>query len=227
MHESLEDAEAHVARAEAAAEAARARAERLRRDAREARGEAAGGDPAVSRRRWLRRPGWLRRPRWLRLPGWRALTVGAAVVLACALATASGYIVVNHRAAMREQRQRAEFVAAARQGATNLMSIDFTHARQDVQRVIDDSTGLLNRQYQDNAQQLIKGIQDSKVVTKVTVNAVAVESMSRDTAVVLVAATTARHSAQDATDQPAKWKMTITLDRDGGQLKMSNVEFMR
>jgi Mce-associated membrane protein len=106
------------------------------------------------------------------------------------------------------------------------MSIDFNTAQQGVQRVIDDSTGQFKGQYQDSARQLVKAMQDSKVVTKVTVNAVAVESMSRDSAQVLVAATTQRHNAADSTDRPATWRMTISLDTVGGQPKMSNVAFL-
>ncbi len=210
---SIEDAEAEAAQAEARAEAARARAARLRKQAEEA------ATPPTPRRR-------LRRPRWLRLPPWRAVAVGAAIVLICALFGASGFMWWHHRLAVQDRQRAKEYTAAARQGAVNLMSINYNTAEQDVQRMIDDSTAPLKGQYQDSAKQLVKAIKDGTVVTKVTVNAVAVESMSRDSAVVLVAATTQRHNAQDPVDRPATWRMTITLDRDGGQPKMSKVEFM-
>jgi Mce-associated membrane protein len=210
---SIEDAEAKAASAEARAEAARARAVQLRRKAEEA------AAPPV--RRWrLRRPGWLRRP------AWTVVAVGAALMLSCALFGASASMWWQHRLAVAGSQRAAEFTAAARRAATDLMSIDFNTAQQGVQRVIDDSTGQFKGQYQDSARQLVKAMQDSKVVTKVTVNAVAVESMSRDSAQVLVAATTQRHNAADSTDRPATWRMTISLDTVGGQPKMSNVAFL-
>lgn len=132
----------------------------------------------------------------------------------------------QHRLAVQDRQRAAEFTAAARQGAVNLMSMNFNTAKQDVQHVIADSTGQLRGQYQDSAQQLVKAIQDAKVVTKVMVNAVAVKAMSHDSAVMLVAATTERHNVQDPVDRPATWRMTIFLDRDGGQPKMSKVEFL-
>lgn len=212
-------AEAEAARAQARAEAARARAIQLRKHAEEA--------APPPRRRRLRRPlRSLRRPGWLRPPPWPAVAVGAALTLSCALFGASASIWWQHRVAVQDRQRAAEFMAAARQCAVNLMSMNFNTAQQDVQRMIDDSTGPLKGQYQDSAQQLVKAIQDGKVVTKVTVNAVAVESMSRDSAQVLVAATTERHNAADPTDRPATWRMTITLDWDREKPKMSNVAFL-
>jgi Mce-associated membrane protein len=148
-------------------------------------------------------------------------------VLVAALFGAMGFMWWHHRVAVQDRQRTAEFAAAARRGVIDMMSIDFTTADQGVQRVIDDSTGQLKKGYQDSGPQMIKAIRDDKVVTKVTVTAAAVESMSRDSAVVLVAARTERHNAQDPHDQPATWRMTVTLDRVGGRPKMSNVDFMR
>lgn len=218
-HESLDDAEAEVARAEAVAAAARARAVELRRQAEQAIGghldtAATAAGPPRPRRRWLRRPPW------------QPVAVGTMIVLSVALFGASGAMWWHHRVEVQDGQRTAQFAAAARRCAADLMSIDFNTAQQGVQRVIDDSTGQFKGQYQDSAQQLVKAMQDSKVVANVTVNAVAVESMSRDSAKVLVAATTERHNAKDPTDRPATWRMTITLDTDRGQPKMSKVEFV-
>jgi len=216
VHDSLDDAEAEVARAEAAAAAARARAVELRRQAERAIGGHADtvGGPPRPRRRWLRRPPW------------KSVAVGTVLVLSVALFGASGAMWWHHRAAVQDRQRMVQFAAAARRCAADLMSIDFNTAQQGVQRVIDDSTGQFKGQYQGSAKQLVKAMQDGKVVTKVTVDAVAVESMSRDSANVLVAATTERHNAQDPTNRPATWRMTITLDTDRGQPKMSKVEFL-
>ena len=216
VQQSLDDAEAEVARAEAVAAAARARAVELRRQAEQAIGARAdtAARPPRPRRRWLRRPPW------------QPIAVGTAIVLGAALFGASGSLWWQHRVAVQNRQRSADFAAAARRCAADLMSVDFNTAQQGVQRVIDDSTGHFKGQYQDSARQLVKAMQDSKVVAKVTVNAVAVESMRRDSADVLVAATTERHNGQDPADRPATWRMTITLDLDRGQPRMSNVEFM-
>ncbi|MBV9091006.1 MAG: hypothetical protein JO044_14065 [Mycobacteriaceae bacterium] len=207
---SLADAEAEVARAEAVAAAARARAVELRRQAQGARTPA----PAKRRRRLPR-------------PSWEPVAYGAALLLIAALVGASGSMWWQHRLAVQQRQRTAEFAAAARRAVIDLMSIDFTTAPQGVQRVIDDSTGQLKNRYAASAQSVIQAIQDGKVVTKASVTAAGVESMSRGSAVVLVAARTERHNAQDPHDQAATWRMTVTLDEVGGRPKMSGVEFMR
>lgn len=72
-------------------------------------------------------------------------------------------------------------------------------------------------------------MQQSKVVTKVTVNDTAVESMDKDSATVLVAATSQRTGpdAPPKEDQqpPRVWRVVVSLQRDGDQLKVSDVEF--
>ena len=47
---------------------------------------------------------------------------------------------------MHKRQLAPEFAAAARQGVTTLMSIDANHAKEDIQRIIDASTGELKAQ---------------------------------------------------------------------------------
>ncbi|EUA07486.1 hypothetical protein I546_5243 [Mycobacterium kansasii 732] len=89
----------------------------------------AAADEALPRRR--------RRPRLTRSTVAAAL---AAIVILVAL-SASVYMVVQHRDAIRHRERVAEFAAAARQGVVTLTSLDFTNAKQGVQRILDNSTG--------------------------------------------------------------------------------------
>ncbi|MGH3557381.1 MAG: hypothetical protein ACRDTK_07805 [Mycobacterium sp.] len=197
-------AEEEAAQAEARAEAARARAMRLRRQA-EADSWAARVVAAMRR------------------PGRKGVAVGAAIVLICAALGASGYMAWQHRNRVHERQRAAEFAAAARQGIVTLMSIDAGKAKEDLQRTIDDSTGDFKGQLQISAPGLANAVEQSKISAKVTVGAVAVESMSDDSAVVLVAA---RSDVTPPDDKrpPRSWRIIVTLSRDGGQPKMSKVE---
>ena len=47
----------------------------------------------------------------------------------------------QHHTAEHQRQLAAELTAAARQGITALMSIDPEHAKRDVQRMLDASTG--------------------------------------------------------------------------------------
>ena len=131
----------------------------------------------------------------------------------------------QHRALVTERQRSAEFAAAARQSFLTLMSMDFNHAKQDVQRVLDNSTGKFKSDFQSRADDFTNTVEQSKVVTAATVSAAAVESMTEDSAVVLVTATSQVTNVGGATQQPRPWRVSVTVTRDAGQLKMSKVEF--
>jgi Mce-associated membrane protein len=167
---------------------------------------------------------------WRRRPDRRVrarVALGITFVLICALLAASGYLVWHHRSAVAERHRTAEFAAAARQGVVSLMTMDFNHAKDDVQRVLDNSTGQFRDDFQSRADDFTKVVQESKVVTKATVNATAVQSKAdSNSAVVLVSATSEVSNATGAQNQPRAWRLSVTVTRDGGQIKMSRVEFV-
>ncbi|BBX30757.1 hypothetical protein MMAG44476_19924 [Mycolicibacterium mageritense DSM 44476 = CIP 104973] len=167
--------------------------------------------------------------RRLNLPSgnwWKVVAAGVAVMLTVALLAAAGYMIWHHRDAQAEQRRAAEFAAAARQGVVTLMSLDFNHAKEDVQRIIDSSTGQFKTDFEATAEDFAKVAESSKVSTDVTVNAAAVSSMSDDSAVVLVAATSHVTNAAGAKQDPRNWRLSVTVARDGDQIKLSKVEFV-
>lgn len=220
-----------VARAEARADAARARLERLRQaaeteddDAHPDDVERRPGKLSRWRRRLLRRPA---RPRWLRRPGRKTVAVGVGVALASASLGASGYMVWQHHVITHKRQLAADFTAAARQAVTTMMSIDPNHAKEDVQRMIDASTGDLKTQLSAMSALMVKKAEDSKVGSKVTVEAVAVESVSDNSGVVLVVAKSDTTGPDNAKPPPALWRISVNLNRDGGQFKMSKVDFLQ
>lgn len=227
------DEEDEAAKAEARAEAARARLARLREAAEtgDADDGAASQDaeqrPAKSTRTRLRLPRRPGRPRWLRRPGRKAIATGVGIMLASASLAASGYMVWQHRTTVHKQQLAAEFTAAARQRVTALMSIDANHAKDDYQRIIDDSTGDFKSQMSAMSALMAKQTEESKVSSKATVEAVAVESMSDNSAVVLVAARSDVTNADNTHRPPVVWRISVGLTRDGGQLKMSKVDFLQ
>ena len=235
-----EEAEAEAAEAEALAAAARARARavRLRRqaaaeieaqatdvetEATEAADIATDADEASSDTdsKPVRERRRLRIGRILKV-----LVGGIAFACTCALITLSVLMVQNHRHQAAEQQSSAEYAAAARQSVVTLMSLDFNKAKEDVQRIIDNSTGQFKDDFNNQAADFIKVAQDSKVITEVTINATAVESMTNDSAVVLVSASSRVTNAAGAKQEPRSWRLSVNLQRDGGQIKMSKVEFV-
>jgi Mce-associated membrane protein len=148
------------------------------------------------------------------------------VLLTAALLAFTGWTLYQHRKAEDESRLNAEYAAAGRQSVVTLMSLDFNKAEEDVKRIIDNATGDFKKDFENQAKDFVKVAQDSKVVTDVTVTATAVESMDNDKAVVLVAATSRVTNKAGAKGEPRAWRLSVNLQRENGQIKMSKVEFV-
>ncbi len=153
---------------------------------------------------------------------WKA----AVILLICAFVAASGYMMWQRHETVERNQRAANFIAGARQGVVNLTSMDFNKAKEDVQRVIDSSTGQFRDDFEARAKDFTTVVEQSKVVTQGTVNAAAVQSINGDFALVLVAATSHITNAAGAKDEPRNWRLKVTVKNDGGQYKMSAVEFI-
>jgi len=154
------------------------------------------------------------------------LTAATGCVLICALFGTGGYLAWKHRGVVQERQRSAEFTAGARRSVTALTSLDFHTAKQDVQRLLDHSTGEFKREFQTNVDDFTKALEQSKVVTVGTVNAAAVDSMTGNTAVVLVAATSEVTNVQGVKQESRSWRLSVSMIDEGGQIKMARAEFV-
>ena len=219
--DELADAEAKAAEARARATAARARADQARKRAQGDSDPAPAVDapaPAPKVKR-IRKP---RRNR--RVPALVTATLGVLVVFA--LLGGAGYIIAKDRSSARDRDAAAEFTAAARQGVVNLMAINYNTAQVDVQRVLNSATGTFKEDFGATSKDLVKALQDAKVLTEVNVKHAAVESMTGDSAVVLVSAVTQRGDAEAKDRDPRTWRAVVTVKREQGQIKVSQLDFV-
>lgn len=226
--EKASDAEETVAADEDATDGAEAKADEgvadtTEADEAETEKEGVSDETPKARNRNPSRP---RSRRRLRMPSLSVAWKAAVILLICAFVAASGYMMWNRHEVTERNQRAANFVAGARQGVVNLTSMDFNKAKEDVQRVIDSSTGPFHDDFQARAKDFTTVVEQSKVVTQGTVNAAAVQTMNGDFAVVLVAATSHITNAAGAKDEPRNWRLKVTVKNDGGQYKMSNVEFI-
>lgn len=105
-------------------------------------------------------------------------------------------------------------------------SLEFSKPQEGVQRIIDHSTGPFRDDFQARADDFTKTVQESGVVTHGTVNASAIESMTDDSAVVVLAATSQVPNANRTQQDPRMWRLSVTVQKAGDQIKMSRVEFV-
>jgi Mce-associated membrane protein len=216
---------AELPQIEARAEAARARATQLRRQAQAASGDQADppGSPETSEIDEGVAP---TRRRRLHRPSRRVLTAVAGLLVICASLTASGLVLWHHHNVALQRHRSAEFATTASNAIVAMMSISADKARDDMQRFADETTGTFKASILLSADDVIKKIEQTKVTTKVAVQAVAVESMTEDSAVVLVAAKAEVTKPDQTKPQSKSWRVAVNIERDGGQLKISKVEFV-
>jgi Mce-associated membrane protein len=206
-----------LALAEARAQAARARADRLRQLADAASSESGTGaqTAATPSARW--------RPH---RPSRRALAVTASILIIGATLAASGGVAWHHRTVVQQRQHTAEFATAARNAVLTMMSMDPDKARDEMQRFADDTTGLFKAGILMGAEKAITALQQSNVTSKGTVTADAVESATEDSAVVLLVARTEFSRPGQAKPETRSLRLVVTVQRDGGQPKISRVEFV-
>ncbi|MDL9936213.1 hypothetical protein QSJ18_05615 [Gordonia sp. ABSL1-1] len=180
------------------------------------------------------RPGRLRRLatrttaviRDRRRPSRRAVAIAVMAVVSVAALAFTGYANWNHHEATAEQTRAQEFSDAAALGVTAITSLDFTHAQRDVQRVLDRSTGEFYTDFKNRSKDFASVIEKSQVTTKGKVTGTAVESLSGDTAVILVSATSDVTNAAGAQQEPRMWRLRVTVQDVNGTKKISKVDFV-
>jgi len=207
----LAEAEAEEADAREQALLAKARAQQLRNPG-SADGEA---EPALP----VDRP--TGRPRW-----WRAAALAICALAIGGLLALTGIMLTKHKQVSAQQAHDREVIEAADDGVVALLSIDYSRAQADVQRVLDLSIGAFRDDFASRAADFVKTAQDSKAVTKGSVTASALESATADSAVVLLAASSQVTNVNGARGDPRPWRMSVTMSRDEDKWKMSNVEFV-
>jgi Mce-associated membrane protein len=153
-----------------------------------------------------------------------ATTLGlVAVVVLAALCGWLGFRAYqSHQAA----EERSLYLQVGRQAALNLTTIDFEHADEDVQRVLDSSTGTFYDDFQARAQPFKEVVKQAKSKSVGTIAEAGVETINEDGAEVLVAVTVRTSNAGAAEQEPRAWRMRITVQKVGDDAKVANVRFV-
>lgn len=157
---------------------------------------------------------------------WKVLASCLTLIVIAGLLGASGWMIWQHRQAEHRQQLAAEYTAAARQTVVTLMSLDFNHAQDAVKNILDNSTGEFREDFEAQSKDFVKLAQDAKVVTEANVTGAAVDTMTDNDAVVLVAVNTQVTNTTGANKQPRPWRVAVNMVREGDQIKLSKVEFV-
>lgn len=153
-----------------------------------------------------------------------ATTLGLVAVVA--LAGLCGWLGFRTYQSHQAAQERNLFLQVGRQAALNLTTIDFEHAEQDVQRVLDSSTGTFYDDFSARAQPFTEVVKQAKSKSVGTVAEAGIETETEDGADVLVAVTVKTSNAGAAEQEPRAWRMRITVQKVGDEAKVSNVRFV-
>ncbi|KRE29192.1 Mce protein [Mycobacterium sp. Soil538] len=153
-----------------------------------------------------------------------ALVAGLIGVLA--LAGLTGWLGYRTWESQRAEAAREQFLQVGRQGALNLTTIDWEHADNDVQRILDSATGTFYDDFQKRAQPFAEVVKQAKSKSEGTIAAAGLETSTDNEAQVLVAVTVKTTNAGAPEQQPRAWRMRISVEKIGDEAKVSNVEFV-
>jgi Mce-associated membrane protein len=154
----------------------------------------------------------------------RATLFGLAVVVA--LAGLTGWLGFRAHQSQQAQAQRSQFLQVARQGALNLTTIDWQHADADVRRILDGATGEFYDDFAKRSQPFIEVLRQAKATTVGKITEAGLESQTADSAQALVAVSVRTWNSGESDQVPRAWRMRISVQKVGDQVKVSNVGFV-
>ena len=154
----------------------------------------------------------------------RATLFSLTVVVA--LAALAGWWGFRLHQSQQVQAQRSQYLQVARQGALNLTTIDWQHADADVRRILDGATGEFYNDFAKRSQPFVEVLQQAKATTVGTITEAGLESETADGAQALVVVAVQTSNAGEADPVARAWRMRISVQKVGDQVKVSNVGFV-
>ncbi len=153
-----------------------------------------------------------------------AAIIGLATVVA--LSATVGWLGYRAYQSHQGQDQRRLFLQVGRQCALNLTTIDWQHAEGDVQRVLDSATGQFYDQFSKRKQPFIDVVKKAQSKSVGTITEAGLESDSGNKAQALVAASIKTSNLGAADQPPREWRMRISMEKSGDEVKISDVAFV-
>lgn len=155
------------------------------------------------------------------------LMVVAAVTVVLMAGVAATWAGVSWNTGRSLDKARSDAVAAAREEAVNLTSINFRHADRDVRNVLDHATGEFASLFQQNMDSYAKIVKDGQVVTTGNVVGAGVESSNENSARVLLAVQSKVQNKQVPAGEARGYRMVASLNKQpDGEWRVGRVEFL-
>jgi Mce-associated membrane protein len=163
-------------------------------------------------------------PEWVsRIP----TPIAVVVAVIVALLGVGGWLGFRLHQDDQLRAQRSLYLQVARQTAINLTSINYSEVDADIKRVLDSATGEFHEEFQNRSQPFVEVVKKVQSKTEGTIAEAGLLSYADDQAQVLVAISVKTSMAGAPPDQePRRWRMRLTVDKNGDGAKVSKVEFV-
>lgn len=156
----------------------------------------------------------------------RRMALAVSLTIAVALGILVGWQGFRLYQSHNAEAQRESYVQMARQGALNLTTIDWEHADRDVQRVLDSATGAFRDDFAQRSEPFIDVVKKARSRSEGSITESALESLSSDTAQVLVVARVVITNSGAPEQEPRRWRMRMSVQKIDGEMKISQVAFV-
>ena len=143
-----------------------------------------------------------------------------------ALVAVTGWLAWRDVQVRRTDDVRARMVAAGREGMLALSTIDHERVDDDVQRILDTSTGEFRGDFDTKADGFKAAARKAQSKSVGTVSGAGWESGDGDSGQVLVALTVMTTNRGVPERQPKTWRTRVTVTKDDGEYKVAAVEFV-
>lgn len=151
---------------------------------------------------------------------------GLTGLLIVALLAATVVLLFDHRSAQERDNRRQAFVDTARQTVLNLTTIHPETAKEDVDRIVAGASGQFLEEFQGREEPFVDVVKAADVTTDGEIIEAGIESETKISANVLVAARTMVTSADQPAPSPRDFRMRVTVSEVDGKLTASKVEFV-
>jgi Mce-associated membrane protein len=126
----------------------------------------------------------------------------------------------------REERLRAEALAAARQMVVNFTTLDYRKFDESADRVLAMSGGNFRQQYANASSKLERLVKENETVSRGEVLAAGIVSFDPDSARVLVVADADVTNVATKKPQLRTYRLQLDLGREGDEWKVVELEFV-
>jgi Mce-associated membrane protein len=111
-------------------------------------------------------------------------------------------------------------------GPRSALIFDYTRVDADIHRVLESSTGAFHAEFEKTSPEFVQVVKNSQSRTEGAITEAGIESVTGDSARVLVGVSVKTSNVAAPQQQPRFWRLRVDVQKVGDTVKVSNVGFV-